>query len=436
MGLVNQSATTFVTRILITIVNVPISILVARTLGVDGQGVYAAAQAFPTLWATFWLFGLDAAHTWTLAGRRTTLGRALGNGIVWVVVLSALAVPSYLWATRLLDPEKVQALLPVLVITAVIIPLVLARYLLLACFLGMHRVDQYNILAIASQLLLLATLLFVLLVLDGGTKGAVVAYAGSIGLLLILSTAWLLRRREPGDRIRTDGPLMRTSIWYGLRGYGSTVFGQMTYRFDQVLVTQFAGITQQGYYSIAVLLAEKLSHITNSLQLVLFPKVSASTAEEANRITTTACRHGLFWVALAGACLYVVREPIVRILYGSSFLPALAPLAILLPGIFLLSFSKVLTVDLSGRNRRFPTTIAMGGAMVVNTALNFWWIPRHGMIGAAWASTLSYALQSLLMILFFLRITRVPLRKLIVPERGDVELYRRLVRSGVERMRG
>ncbi len=58
-------------------VNIPISMLVARKLGVDGQGVYAAAGAFPALWATVWIVGLDAAHTWALASNRTTLGPRL-----------------------------------------------------------------------------------------------------------------------------------------------------------------------------------------------------------------------------------------------------------------------------------------------------------------------------------------------------------------------
>ncbi len=435
-GLVRQSATTFASRILITIVNIPISILVARTLGVEGQGVYAAAGAFPTLWATTWVLGIDAAHTWALASGRTSLGRVLGNTILWAVLLSVLAVPSYLLAARLLDPAKVQSLLPVLAITAALVPLVLARSLLLSCFLGMRRIDLYNLLNVISQVLLLVALVLVLLVGKGGTEGAVWAYGASILVFVVLASIWVNHKRRRSDPIRPDLPLAKTSLSYGLRGYGATVFGQLNYRFDQVLVTQFSGITEQGYYSIAVLMAEKLSHITNSIQLVLFPRVSATSgrsAADANRITTTACRHALFWVGLAGVAMYLLSRPLIRILYGSEFLPALAPLAWLIPGIFLLSFWKVLTVDLSGRNRRFPTTMASGIAFVVNTALNFLWIPKYGMLGAAWSSTISYAVQSLVVAVFFLRITGVGAGKLVIPERGDIEIYRRIVSELVRR---
>lgn len=410
-------------------INIPISMLVARKLGVDGQGVYAAAGTFPALWATVWILGLDAAHTWALASGRTSLGKVFGNTVLWLFGLSLASVPTYLWAARILDPDKVKDLLPVLGLTSLIVPLMLARFLCLSAFLGQGQIDRYNMLNVISQLVLLVTLVGVLIVGHGGTREAILAYAFSIFLLVVLGVIWMERRRAKEDRIRVDAELARTSLSYGLRGYGSTIFGQVNYRFDQVLVTQFWGTKETGWYSIAVLMAEKLSHITNSVQLVLFPRVSAATEEEANRITTTACRHALFWVGVAGAALFAMSRFLVRILYGEKFMPALEPLAWLIPGIFLLTYWKILTIDLSGRNRRFSVTVASGIAAAVNTGLNFLWIPKHGMLGAAWASTASYAIQSFIVMIFFLRITRVPITKLILPQSGDIEIYARILRK-------
>ncbi len=428
MGLVRQSVTTFASRLLITIVNIPISILVARTLGVEGQGIYAAAAAFPNLWASVWLLGIDAAHTWSLAGRRARLGRILGNTLLWTLALSSVAVPSYLWVVRFLDPEKVRLLLPIIGVTAVAVPVLIARHLLLSTFLGMGQIDRYNILNVLSQAILLMLLVGALLVGNGGPREAVWAYVVSTGILVLVAAIWIGRKRATDDPVKVDGALAKESLSYGLRGYGATVFGQLNYRFDQVLVTQFAGIAPQGHYSIAVLLAEKLSHISNSIQLVLFPKVSASTPQEANRITAAACRHALFWVALAGAALVVFGRLLIRLLYGGDFLPAFGALLLLVPGIFMLTFWKVICVDLSGRNRRFPITVASGLAFIVNTTLNFWWIPRYGILGAAGSSTISYALQSLVVVLLFVKITGVPLRQLVVPQRGDLDVYRRALR--------
>jgi hypothetical protein len=45
------------------------------------------------------------------------------------------------------------------------------------------------------------------------------------------------------------------------------------------------------------------------------------------------------------------------------------------------------------------------------------------------ASTASYALQSLVVMIFFLRITRVSITKLFLPQRGDLEIYLRILRQ-------
>ncbi len=87
-------------------VNIPISMLVARKLGVDGQGVYAAAGRLPRALGNGLDLGLDAAHTWALASNRTTLGRVFGNTILWTVGLSLVSVPTYLWAAEPLSIRR------------------------------------------------------------------------------------------------------------------------------------------------------------------------------------------------------------------------------------------------------------------------------------------------------------------------------------------
>jgi len=55
-------------------------------------------------------------------------------------------------------------------------------------------------------------------------------------------------------------------------------------------------------------------------------------------------------------------------------------------------------------------------ALLANLALNFAWDPKWGMYGAAWATTVAYALEGLLMYLYAQRVYPLPVngRKLIV----------------------
>lgn len=404
--------------------------LVARRLGAEGQGAYAAAITFSSLWSASALLGLDAAHTYFLAGRRYRYGEIWTQSIVWTLILSAVTVPLYLWIMPLVQTRETAALGPLLLLSALNIPLSIARQLALALFLGEERMDQFNTLNVLSNLLLLGLLAAILLLGPGDVPAAIVAFLVSQAALLLFAVLWIgSRARELGETHWSwSRPLARESLHYGLRGHAGVFFTQFTYRFDQVLVTRFLGLEPLGFYSIAVLLAEKLSHIPASVQLVLFPRVSGSSVEEANRLTPRACRLTLLLVSAGALVLAALGGPLVRLLYSRDFEPALGSFHALLPGIVALSLAKPLSGDLSGRNRRLGQTLAFASAFLVNLLLDLWWIPRHGIVGAAWASTVAYAWQSAVLVLLFWHATGIGPHALLFPQRDDLSLFRKAVR--------
>jgi O-antigen/teichoic acid export membrane protein len=162
--------------------------------------------------------------------------------------------------------------------------------------------------------------------------------------------------------------------------------------------------------------------------MVLFPHVSAASSEEADRLTSRVCRHTLFWVTAAGAALFAVASPLLRTFYSNKAAACIAPMRILLPGIAALTLSKLLAADLSGRDRRFVPTLFTGISLAVNIALNYAWTRRLGIVGAAWASTVAYGLQGLLVLVYFWRVTGVRPARLLIPRPEDVEAYRRVMR--------
>jgi O-antigen/teichoic acid export membrane protein len=436
MGLLRQSIITFITRMTITLVNIPISMIIARTLGAEGQGIYSAAITFPNLWAGFGLVGLDAAHLYYVSRERRNLGPVVAHSLLILLAALAILLPSYLLLVEPLVGEGGRALKPYLLLSAVVVPLIVARHLFLSLFLGLGRVERYNGLLVVAQLALLAMVVVGLLVARAGTGHVIVAYQLSLAVFLIPALIWLRRQLTAEDigRMRPSAALFRSSLAYGLKGHLGTILTHFTYRFDMVLVLRWLGAGAQGYYSIAVLLAEKLTHITASVQFVLFPRISAASREEADRITPLVCRSTLLWVAAAGVVMFLAGSFLIRLFYTAAYLPALGAYKVLLPGIVALTLSNVLTSDFSGRNRRVLPTIAMAFGFGLNLLLNFIWIPRLGIMGAAWASTVAYTSQSLIMAIFFWRITGILPLKLIIPGREDVELYRQALGRLRERL--
>jgi O-antigen/teichoic acid export membrane protein len=438
VGLVRSSAMTLASRMTITLINIPISMIIARSLGAEGQGIYSTAITIPGLWASLGVLGLDASHLYYLARERRSLGPILANSLLLFLVLSLLLVPAYLLLLQPVLGERAAAFRPFVLISGLIVPLILARHLFLSLFLGLGKVESYNTLMVVSQLSLLVLVVGGLWIGRLGTGFVIAAYMVSLAFFLVPSVFWLRRRLTPEDRqlIRLDGPLFRRSLAYGLKGHIGIILTNFTYRFDTILVMRWLGASAQGFYSIAVLLAEKLSTITASVQFVLFPRISASAEEEANRITPLVCRQTLYWVAAAGLVMLGLGRVLIRLFYGRAFLSALSAYQILLPGIVALTVSGILSVDLSGRNRRLLPTVAMSIAFGVNLLLNFLLIRRLGIAGAAWASTAAYAVQSLLMAVFFWRVSGVSPLRLLIPGPEDKALLRSLASRGVGLLRG
>lgn len=418
---------TFLSRILITLINIPISMLVARKLGVEGQGAYAAVVAVASLWTSLFLLGVDAAHTYVLAGRRATFEEVLTNTVWWTLGLGLIATPLYLAVAPLMEPEPSSALSGALTLSAAAVPLGLAKYFALSIFLGEGRIERFNLIQVLSNAALLGLLLVLLVFAPGGVREAVLAYVLSLLVFVVVAALWIARRAHDRGSFRwkTNRPLFSTGLIYGLKGHLGTVVVQLTYRSDQVLVTRFLGLEAQGFYSIAVLLAEKLAHIPNSVQLVLFPRIAAMGVDDANRLTPLATRFTVLLVTVTALLLGAVGESLIRLLYEARFLPALPSFYVLLPGVVLLSIGKLLAGDLSGRDRRWGPTIAMSLGFLLNLGLNLLWIPRHGIVGAAWASTLAYGFQSFVLAGIFWKVTGISPMHLLLPAADDWKLLRR-----------
>ena len=429
MSLFRQSFVTLASRMVITLVNIPISMIIARTLGAEGQGIYSAAVTLPALWAGIGLCGLDAAHLYFLARDRKLMGPVVANSLVILLGAVVVLLPAYVLLVRPLVGAQGAALEPYLVLSAVVVPLIVARHLALCFYLAVGQVERYNLLTVVAQLALLVLVALGLLVARGGERLAIVAYQASLAVFLVPALFWIRRQLTAPDRaaLRWSQPLFRNSLSYGLKGHLGSILSQFSYRFDTVLILRWLGPAAQGYYSIAVLLAEKLSHITASVQFVLFPRISAAEPEEADRITPLVCRTTMAAVLGAGVVLFLVGKLLLRIFYGHAYDASLAPFRALLPGIVTLTIGNVLSSDLSGRNRRLEMTAAMAIGFAINLGLNFLLIPRLGILGAAWASTVSYTAQSLAMAIFFWRITGIAPYRLVIPGREDAALWRQLL---------
>lgn len=150
---------------------------------------------------------------------------------------------------------------------------------------------------------------------------------------------------------------------------------------------------------------------------------------QTKEFTPLVARTVLWTTALGALALALLSRWIVLLLYSEAFLPAVGALQALLVGIVALSAGRVLANDIAGRG--FPALNIYTGlvAVATNVALNLLWIPRFGIVSAAWASTVSYTVSFLGALFFYCRHSGNRWTKIVLPQRGDWALYFRAAKA-------
>lgn len=169
-------------------------------------------------------------------------------------------------------------------------------------------------------------------------------------------------------------------------------------KIDQVMVKNYLGDASVGLYAAAVKLVEVWYFIPGIICSSLFPAIInarlSDTKKYYNRLS------GLYKMLSAIAVLIAIPLVIcsgwlINLFYGSAYAAASPVLQVYIWSSLGLFLNFGLTQQLLAENRiKFLFAINLV-AMLLNVALNLVFIPKFGMVGAAWATLFSYLLGPL-----------------------------------------
>jgi O-antigen/teichoic acid export membrane protein len=237
-------------------------------------------------------------------------------------------------------------------------------------------------------------------------RAGVPSFLGAALASIVASCIWAwkrLRTRFVGGAAASL-PLFRRSVRYAAKAYFAALFAFLVLRADLFMVQHMLGPQQAGYYSIAASMADYVSILSVVVGTILFPRLSAMTELKAKlQLTRQAVwgTVGLLLPMLAVASL--LAKPAVSILFGSAFLPSAFAFILLMPGMFFLGINTVAVQFLNSIG--YPSSVVVIWALCafLNIGLNFWVIPRRGILGASVVSSISYFLAFFLILLVIRR---------------------------------
>jgi O-antigen/teichoic acid export membrane protein len=421
---VRGTTVTFISGVLNLLLGIGASVILARILGPKGRGIYALSTLLPSLIVTFGNLGIGPATVYYVARGEFRRQEILGNNVLLSLGIGGLGV--------------LVGVFVVLFFHETVFPGVSSDYLLLALalvpvefffsyvnnmLLGAQRIEEFNYVQIAQSGLFLGAIALALLGLKAGVTGAILA--GLFTRVIVNAIVFRFALRIAGGiDLKPNTFYMKRVTTYGIQAHLPNILGFLNYRADMFLVNWFLGPAAVGLYSVGVGLVEKLWMVSFAASTVLFPRVAAETEEQKRKEFTPLVARTVLWMtALASLILAFLSKWIVLLLYSEAFLPAADTLRALLIGITTLSAGRVLSNDIAGRG--FPGLNIYTGlaAVTTNVVLNLLWIPRYGIVGAAWASTASYTVSFLGALFFYCRLSGNRWTKIVFPQPGDWVVY-------------
>jgi O-antigen/teichoic acid export membrane protein len=425
MTLTRNILTTLSARVLVLGLSLFSSMVLARALGPEGRGLVALVLLLPELARSFGLLGFEQANA-VYAGLEPRSRRAIAwqsvaiaagaGGLMAIAGVSYLALGAPGLGATLRGPRWLY-ILPILVVPG--------RLLIdywLAVLRGMNRIVSLNLIEVGNKVLSLVMVLILVVGLGAGVPGVVWADAAMVAATVLVLGVLLARAGALG-RPTFDLRLLRRTTRFALPAYGAGVMSYLNYRVDQIIIALMLPPEQLAFYVIAVDIAERLWIIPGAVSTALLPHLTNSIGRDP-ALSAAVARHVMLWTGAGCLAVAAVAGVAVDLLYGPAFAPTVAPLLWLLPGIFTLTVGKVLVSEMLAREKvRFTVWVSLAGACL-NAAANACLVPRLGLSGASLASSLSYTIVSLIVIVYYLLETGVPAAALC-PRPEDLLVYLR-----------
>ena len=407
-----KSLDIIVAQVAIRVAQVAVNVVLARVLGPHDRGIYAYIVSVLSVCGEL-AGGPCAAASWAY-GKLKTSAHVVYRSSLKTCTLIALPVCIAL----AIIARQVPGQLP-LVVAAVATPCILYSEMVVGFFLADSKVRLYYMLSAFPIVGLYVVGLPILLVAHLGLEATFIALAVSYVAASVYSgLQFHSNKYRAGSAI---GPSLRSMLDFSLRVAATNLVRLLNFRIDVFLVFFMLGAKELGIYGIAVGLGEVVLRVSNPLSFAAYGRITSAAENEAAALVAKCTRHSIAVVLILSLFIYLLATPLVTFVYGKPYTEAGAVVRVLLPGIIAYSTMPALTSFFVQQLGRPNVPLFVNGVSTVICAfITILSIRSFGITGAAFATSVSYILSFMVIAVWFLRHTGLPLNDVVVMRRAEV----------------
>jgi O-antigen/teichoic acid export membrane protein len=419
VGIATGSLVALVFRILGAFLWAIVGVLTARAFSVEERGVNASIIVFAA--AIAGITSLGGAAGYYVSNRKRLVPEVVANSLSVALPVAVLFVVVGFLLELLIEGDvgRLMALSGLLILPSII------RNTVCGAIIGAGRLIEYNVATNLPVVLGFFTLLTWVVFLDNRTAEAgLAAWAAaqyvSLLPLVFWGGNWLTWFREH----RPDPALIKGVVRFTAVTGMAGVVGLLNYRVDLLLVISLDSREGAGIYSSAISAAEALWLFSSAIAMASFARVGRESREEAARLTATGVRHSFLVVVPAAIAASIIGPTFIELVFGAKYAAAAAPLRILCIGTAVFASQSLLSNYYTNQLGRPSIPLVLGLiALVLSVAGSLLLIPSYGAVGAAWATTISYAVTGFVSFALFLWLSNAHHSELWRIRRSDILSY-------------
>lgn len=379
-------------------INLLVGLLTARYLGPSNYGLINYGGAYTAFFLSFCTLGINSVLVKEFVDHRGEEGKIIGTSLLLKGIASILSAILIVAIVNIVDFGETQTIIVVIL-----------------CSIGMifNIFDTFNywfqsrleskVTAICSLIAFSITAVYKVILLATSKSVIYFAFATSVDYICIGVLLFCSYKKHKGGKLqfswRYGKKLLKSSTPFIIPSLMVAIYGQT----DKIMLKQIISETEIGYYSTAVSLCTMWCFVIAAIIDSMYPTIMESfhrTKEEFDNKNKLLYTIVFYTCVIVSAVISILAEPIVRILYGTAYLPSVAPLRIVTWYTAFSYLGVARNAWIVCNNRQNKLKYVYAAAAISNVFFNLILIPSMGASGAALASLLAQVITTMVVPFF------------------------------------
>jgi O-antigen/teichoic acid export membrane protein len=417
---------TFGARAISAVINLLIAIVLSQFLGPDGKGIQSLIITTITFVLVF--ANLVGGATLVYLVPRHTPSLLIFPSYLWTIIVSIFS-----YVVLFFFPVVDKSLILHICILSILNSFISINTSIL---IGKEKIRTSNLISLIQPvILIIGLLIFFTLKEKPGALEYIYGLYLSFGVTMLVSFVYYIK--YCGNiriyNLKEYKQIIIDMVRYGFMNQVAHITQMLSFRLSYYVLDDYHGASALGVYSNGISLAESIWLIAKSISLVQYARISNTDDRSVSaKLTVRLIKFSIVASLFILIPLMLLPSSFYTFTFGNGFAGIRMVIWTLALGVLVYNFSILIGHYFSGTGRYQVNALASSLGLAASVILYYTLIPKFSLSGAGWATSLSYLITTIILVILFNRENKGWYKDL-VPSKGDLMQAKAELRNIIKR---